>query len=306
MTLGFGIIDHKAPRDADQKARFEAQEIPKTLGNHHEAAKFYQPDDDLVGALNAALAVGAPLLVTGEPGTGKTQVAHWAAYHLGIEDRLFKLDVRSTSVASDLFYRFDAVAYFHAANDRTRTEKLDPQQFRTKQALWRALESSRSIVLIDEVDKAQRDFPNDLLQALDQYEFFVPETGEKVVRQGNAAPPLVVITSNSERRLPEPFLRRCIFHHIEFSEDLVRRAVSARAGDFPKLDEKAREAAIKRFFELRKRDLRKKPATAELLVWLILLSAGSKVTAKEIESAPLAKLPALGALIKDHEDRKEL
>lgn len=306
MSQGFGIIDRSAPRDAAQKTRFETQELPKTLGNHREAAKFYQPDDDLVGALNAAITVGAPLLVTGEPGTGKTQVAYWAAYHLGIEDRIFKLDVRSTSVASDLFYRFDAVAYFHAANDRSRTEPLDPKQFRSKQALWRALESPRSIVLIDEVDKAQRDFPNDLLQALDQYEFYVHETAEKVIRQGNGAPPLVIITSNSERRLPEPFLRRCIFHHIEFSEELVRRAVSARAGDFPSLDAGAREAAIKRFFELRKRDLRKKPATAELLVWLILLSARSKITAKEIESARLGDLPAIGALIKDHEDRKEL
>lgn len=306
MAEGFGIIDRNAPRDPNQKTRFETQELPKTLGNHREAAKFYQPDDDLVAAVNAALVVGAPLLVTGEPGTGKTQVAYWAAYHLGIEDRLFKLDVRSTSVASDLFYRFDAVAYFHAASDKSRTEALDPKNFRTKQALWRALESPRSIVLIDEVDKAQRDFPNDLLQSLDQYEFFVNETGEKIVRQGNAPPPLVIITSNSERRLPEPFLRRCIFHHIEFSEELVRRAVSARAGDFPNLDANAREAAVKRFFELRKRDLRKKPATAELLVWLILLSARSKISAKEIETVRLGDLPAIGALIKDHEDRKEL
>lgn len=306
MTHGFGIIDRSAPGDPAQKTRFETQELPKTLGNHREAAKLYQPDDDLVGALNAALAVGAPLLVTGEPGTGKTQVAYWAAHHLGVEDRLFKLDVRSTSVASDLFYRFDAVAYFHAANDRQRTEPLDPKQFRIKQALWRALESPRSVVLIDEVDKAQRDFPNDLLQALDQYEFYVHETGEKVVRQGNAPPPLVILTSNSERRLPEAFLRRCIFHHIEFSEELVRRAVAARAGDFPALNAAAREAAVKRFFELRKRDLRKKPATAELLVWLILLSARSNLTAKDIESARLSDLPALGALIKDHEDRKEL
>ncbi|HRI63898.1 MAG TPA: MoxR family ATPase [Polyangium sp.] len=306
MTQSFGIIDRNTPRDPGQKTRFETQEIPKTLGNHREAAKLYQPDDDLVGSVNAALLVGAPLLVTGEPGTGKTQVAYWAAYHLGIEDRLYKLDVRSTSVANDLFYRFDAVAYFHAANDRSRTEPLDPKNFRNKQALWKALESPRSIVLIDEVDKAQRDFPNDLLQALDQYEFFVPETGEKIVRQGNGAPPLVIITSNSERRLPEPFLRRCIFHHIEFSEDLVRRAVNARASDFPNLEVAARDAAVKRFFELRKRELRKKPATAELLVWLILLSARSKLTAQEIESARLGDLPAIGALIKDHEDRKEL
>jgi MoxR-like ATPase len=111
----------------------------------------------------------------------------------------------------------------------------------------------------------------------------------------------VVITSNSERRLPEPFLRRCIFHHIEFTEELLRRAVEARVGDFPNLASEVREEAIQRFLELRGRDLRKKPATAELLVWLTLLSARGGVTVEDLR-LPLRSLPALAALVKDRDD----
>jgi len=128
----------------------------------------------------------------------------------------------------------------------------------------------------------------------------VPEAGRTVKRK-DGAPPIVVITSNSERRLPEPFLRRCIFHHIEFTEDLLRRAVEARMGDFPNLDSGVREAALQRFLELRGRDLRKKPATAELLVWLTILSARGNVTAGDLQR-PFKSLPALAALVKDRDD----
>jgi MoxR-like ATPase len=305
MPSSFQIIDPQAPGPA-QRTRFETQELPRTLGNLKESAKFYKPDAELVTALNAALTVGSPLLVTGDPGTGKTQVAYWVAYHLGIADRLYSLNVRSTSVANDLFYRFDAVGYFHAANQRSESpEPLDPKHFRKKQALWLAFESPRSIVLIDEVDKAPRDFPNDLLHALDQYEFTVPETDEKVSRPPGA-PPLVVITSNSERRLPEPFLRRCIFHHIQFTDELVRKAVESRVADYPNLDPETRKIAIARFWELNRRDLRKKPATAELLIWLVLLSSRGDVTADKLRNARLSELPALGALIKDRDDLQGL
>jgi len=276
--------------------------LPPTLGSHREAAQHYQPDPDLVDAVNVALAVGAPLLLTGEPGTGKTQVAHYLAWYFGIEENLFPLFVRSTTTAEDLLYRFDAVAYLHAANDPGRRgERVGKGEFVEPGPLWKAYQAAGpAVVLIDEIDKAPRDFPNDLLNVLDQHEFHVAETGQTVRRTGGP-PPVVVITSNSERRLPEPFLRRCVFHHIEFTEDLLRRAVAARAGDFPGLAEPVREAAIGRFLEIRGRELRKKPATAELLIWLTVLSAHGGVVAQEFTGS-LRDLPALSVLVKDRED----
>ncbi|WP_256868218.1 AAA family ATPase [Candidatus Entotheonella palauensis] len=294
------VPDQRGPQRLEDLA---GRELPASLGNHREAARHYQPDADLVDAVNVALAVGAPLLLTGEPGTGKTQVAHYLAWYFDIEDNLFPLFVRSTTTAEDLLYRFDPVAYLHAANDpANRGGSVDKSAFVERGPLWRAYETKGpSVVLIDEIDKAPRDFPNDLLNILDQHEFEVPETNEHISR-GDRSPPVVVITSNSERRLPEPFLRRCIFHHIAFTEALVRRAVEARIGDFPHLPEAVREAAIERFLELRGREIRKKPATAELLVWLTVLSARGNVTETSLRENRLADLPALAALIKDRDD----
>jgi len=289
-------------RRPERRAALASRELPPSLGSHKEAAQFFQPDADLVDAVNVALAVGAPLLLTGEPGTGKTQVAFYLAWYFGIEDHLYPLYVRSTTTAEDLLYRFDAVAYLHAANDpERRGTKITKADFVEQGPLWRAYEADGpSVVLLDEIDKAPRDFPNDLLNVLDQHTFYVAESDRTVSRRAGA-PPIVVITSNSERRLPEPFLRRCIFHHIEFTEELLRRAVEARMGDFPNLAAEVREAAVQRFLELRGRDLRKKPATAELLVWLTILSARGGVTAEALRG-PFKSLPALAALVKDRDD----
>ena len=308
MPNPFHIVEVSDPRPVAERVRdFDVQSVPTNLSNHREAAKFFQPDPGLVMAVNAALALGSPLLVTGEPGTGKTQIAHWVAYHFGIEDRLYPLYVKSTTTAEDLLYRFDHVAYFHAANDpRHKSEEIDKKVFREKGPLWKALErQQRCIVLIDEIDKAPKDFPNDLLHELDQYHFVAKETGEAITKKDGVPPPLIVITSNSERRLPEPFLRRCVFHHLEFTEELVRQAVGARRGDYKRLDETTRDLAIQRFFEVRARVQRKKPATAELLVWLVLLDArGAK--AQDLETRLLKELPALAALIKDRDDWSNL
>ncbi len=292
---------------ADRCHALAGREMPATLCSHQEAAKHYQPDPDLVDAVNVALAVGAPLLLTGEPGTGKTQVGHYLAWYFGIEDSLFPLYVRSTTTAEDLLYRFDAVAYLHAANDPANADKpVERKTFVKPGPLWKAYEAEGpSVVLIDEIDKAPRDFPNDLLNVLDQHEFHVPES-ERWVRRGGKAPPVVVITSNSERRLPEPFLRRCVFHHIELTPELLRRAVAARVQDFPTLAESVREAAIQRFLELRGREIRKPPATAELLVWLTVLSARGDVRIEDIRECRLAELPGLSTLIKDRDDRAVL
>ena len=302
MPQPFVLLDEKSST-TDRLASYEAQRRPATLGSHKESAKLYEPDQPLRTAIDAALFLGVPLLLTGEAGTGKTQVAYWLHEHLGLKDRLFVMNVQSTSTARDLAYTYDAVAYFHAANEKNPKEELKKANFVKPGPLWKALEppTPRPIVLLDEIDKAPRDFPNDLLHVLDQQELEIHELGEKKSFPRDAAPPVIVVTSNSERKLPEPFLRRCVFHHIELTEDLVRRAVAARREAYPSLSDEAIQAAIGRFLELREKPLRKKPATAELLVWLILLGARSE-KASTIERSSLRELPGLGALIKDRDD----
>ncbi|MCP4663041.1 MAG: MoxR family ATPase, partial [bacterium] len=176
--------------------------------------------------------------------------------------------------------------------------------------LWEAYEDPEpSVLLIDEIDKAPRDFPNDLLHELDQGWFPHPferdGAGERRrIPHETRKPPIVVITSNVERRLPGPFLRRCVFHQIELSEALVRQAVAARAGAFPHLPPELRQLAVERFWELRERQLQKPPSTAELLVWMAILNA-LRVSRAELDR-PLSELPALGSLVKDHDDLERL
>ncbi len=174
------------------------------------------------------------------------------------------------------------------------------------QALWQAYEEpGPSVLLIDEIDKAPRDFPNDLLLELDQHAFRHPFRDEQVSPKHNK-PPIVVITSNVERRLPDAFLRRCIFYHIELTDELVKNAVRARAGDFPHLDPAAQDVALERFWELHQHErLQKRPSTAEVLVWMAILSARG-VSEAALRHADLHKLPGLHALIKDKGDLDRL
>jgi MoxR-like ATPase len=293
--------------DAGERlAALDRRRIPESLRSHEAAALHYVPDQPLKDAIHVALAVGAPLLLTGEPGTGKTQVAYYIAQRFGLLDldRLFPLFVRSTHTAEDLLYSFDAVGYLHAANDPARRgSTITKGEFVVEGPLWLAYQAEGpAVVLIDEIDKAPRDFPNDLLNVLDKHEFRCPERGERVSR-GERPPPVVVITSNSERRLPEPFLRRCVFHHIQLTPELVDRAVRAHAQvDFPELGADLIETAVTRFHELRRHDLRKPPATAELLVWLTLLAARPGTRPAELQGR-LIDLPALSTLVKDRDDR---
>lgn len=299
------------------------------LGNTFaEDARRFVPGQQLETALNTAIAVGEPLLITGEPGTGKTQAAYYAAYKLGLEPVLH-FQVKSDSNATDLLYHFDTVRYFRDASlgvrvtqdslaqttareeVRISTEEnhvdraVNKADYLEPRPLWIAFESALPrVLLIDEIDKAPRDFPNDLLHELDKMEFTVIETG-KLVRADEKVRPIVFITSNSERRLPEPFLRRCVYHHIRFDENLIAEAVHSRSDEYRELDKTFLDMAIQRFLALRQRNLRKRPSTGELLIWLRVMSTalGTKPEALDLN---LSKLPFLGALLKDHQDIEEL
>jgi len=264
----------------------------------------FVPGEQLEIAINTAIAVGEPLLITGEPGTGKTQAAYYAAYKLGIEPVLH-FQVKSDSSARDLLYYFDTVRYFHDAHLRKEAEPLDKNDYVEHRVLWHAFESpTPRVVLIDEIDKAPRDFPNDLLHELDKMEFTVAET-QKTISAPKAQRPVVFITSNSERRLPEPFLRRCVYHHIRFDDDLIAKAVDKRKDEYRTLSADFLQMAVQRFLALRDRPLRKQPSTGELLVWLRVLALTINTLPERLDQ-DLSKLPYLGVLLKDHQDIEEL
>ncbi len=264
-------------------------------------ARRFVPGPALETAINTAIAVGEPLLVTGEPGTGKTQAAYYIAYKLGIEP-IIHFQVKSDTTAKDLLYHFDTVRYFHDAHVTDSEHRLDKNKYVERRALWEAFEAKHPMVLlIDEIDKAPRDFPNDLLHELDKMEFKVVETGQ-VVRAERAKRPILVITSNSERRLPEPFLRRCVYHHVRFDEQILQDAVRRRRDMCKPLSDDFIALALRRFMALRNEiPLRKMPSTGEFLVWLrvLALTVGSY---PERLDTDLSRLPYIGVLLKDHQD----
>lgn len=260
----------------------------------------YLAESRLVNAVRTAIALERPLLVTGEPGCGKTTLAWSIASELALGPVL-EFHTHSDHRARDALYQFDHVLRFYHAQTQSGLA-ADPRNYVKYQALGEAIRyPSRRVVLIDEIDKASRDFPNDLLDEVDHMQFVVPETQEHFRAQVR---PIVVITSNSERQLPDPFLRRCIFHWIDFPgpEQLIdileQRIVHP-------LSPPLVEAALSRFDELRslseQGDIEKKPATDELVAWVrVLLLAG--VDAALIASSPLYNLPHVSALVKTHAD----
>jgi MoxR-like ATPase len=264
----------------------------------------YLPDACLVDAVNVALILGQPLLLTGEPGCGKTQLASNLAWCLDLNP-LLKYETKSDSTAESLFYRYDSLRHFEASS---RGDGGDPARFITWNALGTAIlatlppedrvrfvgdadvrEPRRSVVLIDEIDKAPRDFPNDVLNELEHLYFRVPECGNAVLRANDRYRPIVVITSNSERDLPEPFLRRCVFHHIAFPDmDTVRRIALSHLGSHVRGLEPLLDEAVSLFAELRAEaaGLSRRPGLAEFLNWLMVLneywSTEGRLTARTV------------------------
>jgi len=262
----------------------------------------YLADPRLATAVNTALTVGQPLLVTGEPGTGKTVLAWSIASELGL-GQVLEFHTRSDHQARDVLYDFDyLLRFYHAQNRDARAENLE--SYVRWNALGEAIRGQgQRVVLIDEIDKAPRDFPNDLLDELDRMEFRVPElelTCKATVR------PIVLITSNSERQLPDPFLRRCIFHRLDFpAGDRLQAILSERLGHL-NLPAKLIEVAVQRFEHLRKvPGFEKLPSTAELIAWVKVLKAAG-VEPSALAATKLKDLPFSGALVKSEQDHQVL
>jgi MoxR-like ATPase len=257
----------------------------------------YIATDDLMMAVNAAVTLARPLLIKGEPGTGKTQLAQEIARALN--KPLHEWHIKSTSKAQQGLYEYDAVS-------RLRDSQLgDPRvheiaNYIVKGKLWEAFESeTQPVLLIDEIDKADIEFPNDLLRELDRMEFYVYETRELVKARHR---PIIVITSNNEKELPDAFLRRCFFHYIRFpDEETMTRIVDVH---YPGLRKDLLAEALTSFFRIRETPgLRKKPSTSELLDWIKLLVA-EQIPPEALRSTdPKKSLPPLyGALLKNEQD----
>ncbi|MDB9702990.1 MoxR family ATPase [Rhodospirillales bacterium] len=267
------------------------------MSKRFDGTENYVATDDLKIAVNAAVGLGRPLLVKGEPGTGKTVLAEEIAKSLGAP--LIPWHIKSTTKAQQGLYEYDAVARLR--DSQLGDERVhDISNYIVKGKLWEAFESEqRPVLLIDEVDKADIEFPNDLLLELDRMEFHVYETKE-TIRADNR--PVVIITSNNEKDLPDAFLRRCFFHYIKFPDEGTMRAIIDV--HFPDVQKRLVKEAMEVFYELRDvPGLKKRPSTSELLDWIKLLM---------IEDIPVDALrsndkkdlipPLYGALLKNEQD----
>ncbi|WP_342641962.1 AAA family ATPase [Rhodoligotrophos ferricapiens] len=262
-----------------------------------EGTKNYVATDDLRVAVNAAITLERPLLVKGEPGTGKTVLAEEVAKALGM--RLITWHIKSTTKAQQGLYEYDAVSRLRDSQLGDERVK-DVRNYIRRGKLWEAFQSDeRVVLLIDEIDKADIEFPNDLLLELDRMEFHVYETGETIKAIHR---PVVIITSNNEKELPDAFLRRCFFHYIKFPEREVMESIIQV--HFPGLKERLVSEALSTFYNLRQvPGLKKKPSTSELLDWLKLLlnEDVSPETLREQDSRKLIP-PLHGALLKNEQD----
>lgn len=276
-------MQNNAPKRVDNKMKFQGTDD-------------YVATDDLTIAVNAAVTLERPLLVKGEPGTGKTELARQVSNALGLP--MIEWNIKSTTRAQQGLYEYDAVSRLR--DSQLGEERVhDVKNYIRKGKLWQAFEAEgKTVLLIDEIDKADIEFPNDLLQELDKMEFFVYETGETIKAVNR---PIVIITSNNEKELPDAFLRRCFFHYIQFPEmDTLRKIVEVH---HPGIKENLLTTALTEFYDIRdQQGLKKKPSTSEVLDWLKLLLA------EDMDAADLKKdgknaLPKLhGALLKNEQD----
>ena len=258
--------------------------------------KDYIATDDLTIAVNAAVTLERPLLIKGEPGTGKTELAKQVAAGLGL--KMIEWNVKSTTKAQQGLYEYDAVSRLR--DSQLGEQKVhDVSNYIRKGKLWQAFEADEKVVLlIDEIDKADIEFPNDLLQELDKMEFYVYETGQTIAAKHR---PIVIITSNNEKELPDAFLRRCFFHYIRFPDvETLKQIVTVH---HPGIKESLLTTALTQFFELREQPgLKKKPSTSEVLDWLKLLLA-EDLNAEDLKRDGANALPKLhGALLKNEQD----
>ncbi|WP_299504937.1 MoxR family ATPase [uncultured Roseobacter sp.] len=256
----------------------------------------YIATDDLTVAVNAAVTLERPLLVKGEPGTGKTELARQVSKALDLP--MIEWNIKSTTRAQQGLYEYDAVSRLR--DSQLGDERVhDVKNYIRKGKLWEAFEAGQKVVLlIDEIDKADIEFPNDLLQELDKMEFFVYETGETIKARHR---PVVIITSNNEKELPDAFLRRCFFHYIRFPEiETLRQIVEVH---FPGIKDALLTTALTQFYEIREQTgLKKKPSTSEVLDWLKLLLA-EDLSAEDLKASGASALPKLhGALLKNEQD----
>jgi len=256
----------------------EQRDLPAITPNENvNAPNLYIPSKGLINAVNVALALGQPLLLTGEPGTGKTRLAHHIAWIFKLGDPL-RFNAQTTSTAKDLFYRYDALSHFQFT--QTNKQTLQPKEIEEKFIHYAGLGEAirgrkRAVVLIDEIDKAPRDLPNDVLAALEDLTFTVSEINETYTFDPDAKP-IIIMTSNSEKNLPDAFLRRVTYFHIDFPDAatllrILETKVQPKGDQSHQLDLAALTAHFEMIRSGKKVKMKKKPATAELIYWALLL-----------------------------------
>lgn len=262
-----------------------------------EGTRNYVATDDLRMAVNAAITLQRPLLIKGEPGTGKTMLAEEVASGLGL--KLLRWHIKSTTKAQQGLYEYDAVSRLR--DSQLGEERVhDIRNYIRKGMLWQAFESDEQVVLlIDEIDKADIEFPNDLLVELDKMEFSVYETGERIQAKKR---PIIIITSNNEKELPDAFLRRCFFHYISFPDKATMQQIVEV--HYPDIQQELVREAMEIFFQVRDvQSLKKKPSTSELIDWLKLLLADN-IPAEVLQNRDTSQSvpPLYGALLKNEQD----